>query len=322
MQNSAGAWMTPGFQLHLSKLDIEDPKSFERAQTGASTLGIRRPKILASSPAAAAATGPTAAASVSTHGAVPASDSHAPFPTTSMHFDGFTHLILDCDGVMVDSERPSCESLRRAILAATGFDIPHSFPEDFQPVFGMDVRSCVEYYRLRFNKTGEWGEDDATLAAKVSDTKEGIYREMTQGGVQAFEGVRELVQSARALGMGVAVASSGSPEKIAHNLGSSGLGDLVPQELIVSAKYVARGKPAPDVYLEALRRLGCEDASRAVVVEDAVNGLAAAREAGCFTVGVATSLPVEALQGHADVVVEELKNIDLKALQRPKLGTV
>lgn len=38
---------------------------------------------------------------------------------------------------------------------------------------------------------------------------------------------------------------------------------------IVSAKYVQRGKPAPDVYLETLRRLGCTDASQALVVEDA-----------------------------------------------------
>ncbi len=34
----------------------------------------------------------------------------------------------------------------------TGFDIPHSFPEDFQPVFGMDVWHCVEYYQQRFGK--------------------------------------------------------------------------------------------------------------------------------------------------------------------------
>lgn len=119
--------------------------------------------------------------------------------------------------------------------------------------------------------------------------------------------------------MGVAVASSGSPEKIAHNLGSSGLAHLfpdprlvradrgqgraggrsvccgvcgggsprrapgtahhaappiaaacpTPRMQVVSAKYVQRGKPAPDVYLETLRRLGCADAPRALVVEDA-----------------------------------------------------
>lgn len=92
----------------------------------------------------------------------------------------------------------------------------------------------------------------------------------------------------------------------------------MPDELVVSAKYVARGKPAPDVYIEALKRLGCEDASRAVVVEDAVNGLAAARAAGCFTVAVATSLPREALEGHADIILGSIADVDLDVL-RPSL---
>ena len=118
---------------------------------------------------------------------------------------------------------------------------------------------------------------------------------------------------ARELGLGVALASSGSPEKIRHNLRLSGLEDLFEdQSLIVSASQVKRvresprepigffsevlvffslnsilgqrptdsmfggsdmqGKPSPDVYLEALSRLGVEDASRVLVVEDAVNG--------------------------------------------------
>lgn len=78
---------------------------------------------------------------------------------------------------------------------------------------------------------------------------------------------------------------------------------------IVSAAYVKRGKPAPDVYLEALRRTGCSDASRALVVEDAVHGLNAARAAGAFAVAVTTSLPEDRLQGCADVVVAALAEV-------------
>ena len=139
-----------------------------------------------------------------------------------------------------------------------------------------------------------------------------------------------------------------------------------PQQ-IVSAKYVARGKPAPDVYLEALRRLGCTDAARALVVEDAgaraqawhaglncrspdagrvrrtgiplrglasgqrrpntpiasrpprtpVNGLRAAKAAGCFAVAVCTSLPAHMLAPHADLVVEHLRDLDLAAVRAP-----
>lgn len=98
-----------------------------------------------------------------------------------------------------------------------------------------------------------------------------------------FTGAAALIQKAKALGMAVGVGSSGAPSKIQHNLKSSGLDSLLDPKFIVSATEVHAGKPAPDVYLEVLRRLGCEDASRAVVVEDAVHGLVAAKAAGKVT---------------------------------------
>lgn len=83
----------------------------------------------------------------------------------------------------------------------------------------------------------------------------------------------------------------------------------------VSAAYVKAGKPAPDVYLEALHRLGCSDASRVMVVEDAVHGIHAAKGAGCFAVGIPNTLPRDRLEPHADLVVDnahELVQILLK----------
>eukprot|EP00887_Chlorella_sp_A99_P000566 scaffold17.g566.t1 len=215
----------------------------------------------------------------------------------------FTHLILDCDGVLV-----------------TGFDIPHAFPDDFAPVFGMDVPTAVAYYARCFGKEEEWGDLPAVAAqASVSAAKEPLYQELTAAGIAPFPGAAALVAAARRAGAGVAVASSGSPDKIAHNLGSAGLAPLFDPRLVVSAQHVARGKPAPDVYLEALRRLDCADASRALVVEDAVNGLKAARAAGCFTAAVTTSLPAAALAPHADLVVGRLPEL-LPALRARSRG--
>ncbi|KAL6760315.1 HAD-like domain-containing protein [Haematococcus lacustris] len=114
--------------------------------------------------------------------------------------------------------------------------------------------------------------------------------------------------------MSVAVASSGAPQKLARNLQLSGLLPLLDPYHVVSAAYVARGKPAPDVYLEAMRRVGCSDPTRALVVEDAVNGLKAGRAAGAFTVAVPTSLPAEVLRPWADLVVERLGLICLDNL--------
>ena len=73
---------------------------------------------------------------------------------------------------------------------------------------------------------------------------------------------------------------------------------------------VAKGKPAPDVYIEVLRLLGCQDPSKAMVIEDAVHGLIAARAAGAFAVGVTTSLPRERLAPHADLVVDNVSELE------------
>jgi len=326
IQNSQGQWVTPGFHLHLARLDAEDPIRQAALQAQLNTLSITSP--INPTPSASAVGGRSFLGEVGGNAGMLSSRVHpttttattAPNSNTTIitpSFNKFTHLLLDCDGVMVDSERPSCEALRRAILAVTHFDIPHEFPQDFRPVFGMDVYSCVEYYAARFATEYTWGDqrDLEILATKVLAAKEEIYKELTKEGVKAFSGVKELVNQARALQMDVGIASSGSPEKIEHNLKSSGLENIVlDKNLIVSAKYVKRGKPAPDVYVETLRRMGCKNPRFAVVVEDAVNGLKAAKAAGCFTVAVTTSLPREMLEEHADVVVEKLEEIEFERI--------
>lgn len=136
--------------------------------------------------------------------------------------------------------------------------------------------------------------------------KEPIYQALTAGGIQPWAGARDLIEAILRQGIPLGLASSGSPEKIRHNLTSAGLLDLFAPHCVVSAKTVGRGKPHPDVYLEALRRVGCADAARCLVVEDAVHGLRAAQAAGCFAVGIATSLPRAVLAPHADRVVDAL----------------
>ncbi len=71
-----------------------------------------------------------------------------------------------------------------------------------------------------------------------------------------FDGAARLIRRAQAAGMSVAVASSGAPAKIHHNLSSAGLLPLLPPHVLVSAAHVAAGKPAPDVYLRAMEVTG------------------------------------------------------------------
>jgi sugar-phosphatase len=81
---------------------------------------------------------------------------------------------------------------------------------------------------------------------------------------------------------------------------------LVPPSVLVTADDVVHGKPHPEPFLEAARRLGV-DPRRCLVVEDAPRGLEAARAAGCFTLAVLTTTPREALD--ADAIVTDLSDV-------------
>ena len=85
-----------------------------------------------------------------------------------------------------------------------------------------------------------------------------------------------------------------------------GAAALVPPSVLVTVDDVTHGKPHPEPFLEAARRLGV-DPRRCLVVEDAPKGLEAAQAAGCFTLAVVTTTPREALD--ADAIVSDLSEV-------------
>jgi mannitol-1-/sugar-/sorbitol-6-phosphatase len=85
---------------------------------------------------------------------------------------------------------------------------------------------------------------------------------------------------------------------------------LEPPTVLVTADDVVNGKPHPEPFLQAARRLGA-DPRRCLVVEDAPKGLQAAQAAGCFTLAVVTTTPREAL--HADAIVTDLSKVRFEA---------
>ena len=100
--------------------------------------------------------------------------------------------------------------------------------------------------------------------------------ERYRGELPLIEGAVEAVERLAA-GFRLAVASSSNRPLIEAVLETAGVANRF--EVVVSSEEVARGKPAPDVYLEAARRLGI-DGARAAAVEDSSNGLRAAHAAG------------------------------------------
>jgi HAD superfamily hydrolase (TIGR01509 family) len=109
----------------------------------------------------------------------------------------------------------------------------------------------------------------------------------------------------------LAIASSSNPELIEVVVGAAGLADVF--RIAVSSQEVPRGKPAPDVYLEAAARLGV-DAARCGAVEDSHNGIRSAKAAGMHVVAVPNPHfpPDEEALAAADVVIASIAELQLE----------
>ncbi|MFD8491940.1 HAD family hydrolase [Amycolatopsis sp. NPDC059657] len=172
-------------------------------------------------------------------------------------------VVFDLDGVLVDSEQ-IWDEVRRAYVAGHGGTWTDEATRAQQ---GMS--------------TPEWAEYLAGLG--VSLPPERIAEEVIERMVARYAAGPPVIaggpEAVRAVGAAypVAIASSSPQVLITSFLVATGLEDLV--KVALSSEKVAKGKPAPDVYLEATRLLGV-DASRCAAVEDTTNGLKAALAAG------------------------------------------
>ncbi|MEU6863415.1 HAD family phosphatase [Streptomyces sp. NPDC046876] len=181
-------------------------------------------------------------------------------------------VIFDLDGTLVDSEPNYYESGRRT-LERHGV---HGFTwEQHSRFIGIGTLETLEILKDRY---GIPAPVEQLLAEQNA-----AYLELARGGTEVFPQMRKFVERLFAEGVPMAVASGSSREAIEAVLAGTGLDALL--TTAVSAEEVAHGKPAPDVFLEAARRLGVRPAD-CVVVEDAAPGARAAHAAGMACVAV------------------------------------
>lgn len=192
-------------------------------------------------------------------------------------------VILDMDGVLVDSEPIIAESAIQ-MFAELGYTLR---PEDFHPFVGTGedrfLGGPAEARGIAL--------DLPTAKARVY----AIYLELIRGRMGALRGAREFVLDCRARGLALAVASSADAIKVAGNLAELAFPEGT-FAAVVTGSDVSKKKPAPDLFLEAARRLGLPPAD-CLVVEDAPAGVAAARAAGCRCLGLTTTFPADQLPG-------------------------
>ncbi|QNP62059.1 HAD family hydrolase [Streptomyces genisteinicus] len=181
-------------------------------------------------------------------------------------------VVFDLDGTLVDSE-PNYYEAGRRLLAAHGVD---GFGwEEHSAFIGIGTRETLEVLRARYAL-------DASLEDLLAE-KNRIYLELARRSTAVFPEMRRFTGLLAAAGVPMAVASGSSRAAIEAVLAGTGLDSLFP--VVVSAEEVPRGKPEPDVFLEAARRLGAAPAD-CVVVEDAPPGAAAARAAGMRCIAI------------------------------------
>jgi len=171
-------------------------------------------------------------------------------------------IIFDCDGVLVDSELLSCRCLA-AVLSEQG--VPATYEEVLDLFLGRSVRSVIEHY-------------EASGRSLPPDFEERLAARIGRAFAAELRPIPDIARVLRRLTCAYCVASSSDPERVALSLELAGLAALFGNH-VFTAKMVARGKPAPDLFLHAASKMGRKP-TETLVIEDSVSGVKAGQAAG------------------------------------------
>jgi HAD superfamily hydrolase (TIGR01509 family) len=212
-------------------------------------------------------------------------------------------VVFDLDGLLLDSEHLWDEA-REALARERGGRWHDQAQRD---MMGM---SSPEWSRYMHERIG-LDESPEEISAEVVGRMEALYHEQ----LPLLPGAREAVERLAAR-WPLGLASSSNRPLINLALELSGLAKLF--RATVSSEEVARGKPAPDVYLETARRLEV-DPTRMAAIEDSHNGIRAAAAAGMNVVAIPNKRfpPDEEAVAEADVVLDSLDELTPEAVSRP-----
>jgi len=221
---------------------------------------------------------------------------------------GISAVIFDLDGVILDSEE-RWSQVKKDLVEETG---GHWKPEATHAMLGM---SSPEWSRYLHDELGVPLSPEEINAAVVARMIEAYRRDLPliDGAVEA---VRRLAEH-----WPLGLATSANREVIEVVLESAGLEAAF--AVAVSSEEVERGKPAPDVYLEAAARLNVAP-GEAAAIEDSTNGLLAARAAGMAVVAIPNRAfpPTDEALAAADVVLGSISELTPAVIDslRPSVG--
>jgi beta-phosphoglucomutase family hydrolase len=213
---------------------------------------------------------------------------------------GITALLFDLDGVLTDTARVHFKAWKQMFEA-------HGYPFE-QHDYDEYVDGKPREDGIRdFLASRDVHLSQSEITALGTEKNELVLTLIKTQGVAAYDGSRAYLKAAKAAGLRRALVSSSN--NAAQVLEVTGLDQDIEVRVdgLVKTERQLRGKPAPDTFLEAARRLGVEPA-HAAVFEDALAGVAAGRAGKFgFVIGVNRANQAEALKQHgADIVVDDL----------------
>lgn len=209
-------------------------------------------------------------------------------------------VIWDMDGIIIDSA-PYHLKAWQEVFSKRGLNFTG---DDFHSSFGMRNDTIIGGF------LGE-GAPDEEIAA-IGREKEASFRLKIRQNPRPLSGVVALMAALAERDLKMAIASSAPRENIELVINTLGIARHF--LVIISEKDVTRGKPEPDGYLLAAKRLGVKP-ENCLVIEDAIVGVTAARRAGMHCLAVTNSHPRDSLSD-ADLVVDSLEEISAGDIAR------
>jgi HAD superfamily hydrolase (TIGR01509 family) len=184
--------------------------------------------------------------------------------------------IFDNDGVLVDTEPKWFEAYMR-LLKPYGIIYEMSV---HRRIMGQSAKSCIEFIQKTYPQLSQGAAGTQELLKQRALLIQAVK---TESPIRPKSGVIEFLDEVKKRNIPIAMATGTPRDEINAQLTSLGWEKMF--DAVVAGDEIARSKPAPDIYLEATRRVGVEP-ERCLVFEDSVNGLLSAKAAGMATVFV------------------------------------
>ncbi|MFW5774270.1 MAG: HAD family hydrolase [Tangfeifania sp.] len=209
-------------------------------------------------------------------------------------------VIFDMDGVIVDNGEFHFLAWEKFCDKHNIYISKDEFKSKFFGRTNEEVLPELFGCKLSHGEIKSFGEE-----------KEEIYREIYKPHLQPVKGLVNFLEELKKENIAVGVATSAPPENVKFVIDGLKIGDCI--QAVVDDSMVTNGKPAPDIYLEAARRLTSEP-ENCVVFEDSLSGTKSAFDAGAKVVALTTTLPA-GKHKYAHRIVDDFESVSIQFIK-------